>query len=74
MKTKGFLIYLRVIRVQYADEDIGSNCGTLTIKSGAVVEWDESAGWSKMSKAEQEKWQAFAYVVKGWEPSPGEDD
>ncbi|MFJ3486616.1 hypothetical protein ACIPL1_24905 [Pseudomonas sp. NPDC090202] len=61
------------ICVVYADEDIGSNCGTLKLKGGEFVSRDESQGWNKMSKAEQEKWQAFAYEVKGWEPEPDDD-
>lgn len=54
--------------IRYADEDIGSNCGALLIKGGAVVSRDESGSWDSMTKAEQDKWCAFAYQVKGWEP------
>lgn len=61
------------IVLTYADEDIGSNCGTVTFKGGEAVSRDESAGWSSMSEADQQKWQAFAYEVKGWEPEPDED-
>lgn len=59
--------------VRYADEDIGSNCGTLVIKGGAVVSRDESGRWDSMTKAEQDKWCAFAYEVKGWEPEEDDD-
>jgi hypothetical protein len=62
------------IEVTYADEDIGSNCGTVVFKGGAVVSRDESQGWNQMSKADQEKWQAFAYEVKGWDPETEEDE
>lgn len=62
-----------IIEVAYADEDIGSNCGTVIFKGGAAVSRDESAGWDSMSEDEQKKWQAFAYDVKGWDPEPDED-
>ncbi|NIF28374.1 hypothetical protein F3J44_18560 [Pantoea sp. Tr-811] len=55
------------IELAYADEDIGSNCGTVIFKGGEAVSRDESAGWNSMSEADQEKWIAFAYEVKGWE-------
>ncbi|MFJ3487761.1 hypothetical protein ACIPL1_30690 [Pseudomonas sp. NPDC090202] len=61
------------IHVLYADEDIGSNCGILNFKGGAAVARDESAGWNKMSEADQQKWHAFACEVKGYEPEPDED-
>lgn len=61
------------IVLTYADEDIGSNCGTVIFKGGEAVSRDESAGWNSMSEADQQKWQAFAYDVKGWEPEPDED-
>ncbi|WP_332729262.1 hypothetical protein [Pseudomonas sp. ESBL2] len=61
------------IELAYADEDIGSNCGTVIFKGGEAISRDESAGWNDMSEADQQKWQAFAYEVKGWEPEPDED-
>jgi hypothetical protein len=61
------------ISVRYADEDIGSNCGTLILKGGEVVTSDESPPWNQMSEADREKWQAFAYEVTGREPDPDED-
>lgn len=61
------------IELTYADEDIGSNCGTVTFKGGEAISRDESAGWDQMSEADQKKWQAFACEVKGWEPEPDED-
>lgn len=61
------------IELVYADEDIGSNCGSVTFKGGQAVFRDESSGWNSMSEADQKKWQAFAYEVKGWEPEQDED-
>lgn len=47
------------IVVEYADEDIGHNCGRLTYRDGALVE-----AWAP----EGEEARAFAYEVKGWDP------
>lgn len=62
------------IDIRYADEDIGSNCGQLVIKGGVVVSRDEAGRWDQMSEADQEKWRAFAYDVKGWDPDEDEAD
>lgn len=62
------------ISVTYADEDIGSNCGTFTLKGGAIVESDIAPQWRDQSDEEKKKWRAFAYQVKGWEPEPDESD
>ena len=62
-----------VIEVKFADEDIGSNCGTITFSGGNVTEKDCAGQWDAMSSADQEKWKAFAYAVKGWEPEQAED-
>lgn len=53
------------ITVVFADEDIGSNCGTLKLKAGEFVEQDCAGPWSKMTEADQEKWRAFAIEVTG---------
>lgn len=57
-----------IIAVTYADEDIGSNCGTFTMKAGKTVEEDVAPRWRDMDEATKAKWKAFAYQVKGWEP------
>ncbi|WP_238738850.1 DUF1281 family ferredoxin-like fold protein [Pseudomonas putida] len=54
------------ITVEFADEDIGSNCGTLKLKGGELVEQDCAGPWDGMTEAEQAKWRAFAMEVKGW--------
>lgn len=61
------------ITVVFADEDIGSNCGTLKLKGGEVVSRDEAQRWDTMSEDDQEKWNAFACEVTGREPEPDED-
>ena len=58
------------ISVTYADEDIGSNCGTFTLKAGQIVEQDIAPAWRDMSEEQRTKWRAFAYDVKGWTPDP----
>lgn len=60
------------IVVTYADEDIGSNCGTFTLKAGQMVERDIAPARADLDDAGQAKWKAFAYAVKGW--SPDDDD
>lgn len=61
------------ITVTYADEDIGSNCGTFTLKGGQIVQQDIAPSWSDMDDAAKAKWKAFAYQVKGWEPDPEDE-
>lgn len=63
-----------VITVTYADEDIGSNCGTFSLKGGAVVEQDIAPSWRDMSEEDKQKWKTFAYQVKGWTPEPDEEE
>lgn len=60
------------IKVQFADEDIGSNCGLMIFKNGQVTEQDKAGQWQQMSQSEQEKWTAFANKVKGWTPEESE--
>ena len=58
------------ITVTYADEDIGSNCGTYTLKAGQVVAQDIAPPWRGMTEEQQAKWSAFAYEVTGQTPEP----
>jgi len=58
------------ITVTFADEDIGSNCGTFTLLAGKTVEQDIAPSWRSMDDATKAKWRTFAYQVKGWEPEP----
>lgn len=57
-----------VIEVLFADEDIGSNCGSFKLKAGESFDVDTSPGWQEMDKEQRAKWSAFAVEVKGWEP------
>lgn len=54
------------IAVIYADEDIGSNCGTFTLKAGETVASDIAPRWRDMDDAAKAKWSMFAYKVKGY--------
>lgn len=60
------------IIVQFADEDLGSNCGTLVFKAGEVISSDVAGNWNEMTQAEQDKWTAFARELTG--RSSDEDD
>lgn len=54
------------IQVTYADEDIGSNCGTFTLRGGEKVASDEAPSWRAMTDEQKNKWRLFAYRVKGY--------
>jgi len=56
------------LHITYADEDIGSNCGTYVLMGGAVVSSDIAPSWANQSDEEKKRWTAFANEVKGWEP------
>lgn len=53
------------ITVRFADEDIGSNCGTLVFKAGEITQSDVAPNWNDMTKAQQAKWKAFALELTG---------
>lgn len=62
------------IEITFADEDIGSNCGTFTLKGGVEVAADIAPSYETQSEAEKARWRAFAYEVKGWSPAEFEDE
>ena len=62
------------ITVTYADEDIGSNCGTFTLKAGKIVKQDIAPNWNYMTDAEKARWKAFACEVTGRSSEPDEED
>lgn len=62
------------ITVTYADEDIGSNCGTFTLKAGQIVEQDIAPNGRDLDEAGKAKWKGFAYQVKGWTPEPEDEE
>lgn len=61
------------ITVTYADEDIGSNCGTFTLKAGVTITSDIAPSWGDMTDAQKSRWKAFAYSVKGTTPEPEDE-
>ncbi|MHC8408341.1 DUF1281 family ferredoxin-like fold protein [Pseudomonas sp. TMB3-21] len=61
------------ITVRYADEDLGSNCGTVTLKAGETVSLDVAGRWDGMSEEQRQQWTAWARDLKGW-PEDEEDD
>ena len=62
------------ITLRFADEDIGSNCGTLVLKGGEIIQSDVAPNWNEMSVAEQAKWQAFALELTGRTANDEDDE
>jgi hypothetical protein len=62
------------IEVTFADEDIGSNCGTFTLKAGVVASRDIAPAWRDMSDEQKAKWKSFACEVTGRDPKDYEDE
>lgn len=56
-----------VFHVDYADEDIGSNCGSYTIEDGEEIERRSFPHYSKLS-------QQFAKTLWGWEDEDEDED
>jgi hypothetical protein len=61
------------ITVTYADENIGSNCGTFTLKGGQIVERDIAPRWHDLDDAAKKPWSDFAYQVTGSQSAPEEE-
>lgn len=61
------------ITLRFADEDIGSNCGTLVFKAGEIIKSDVAPSWNQMNQAERDKWKAFALDLTG-RTADDEDD
>ena len=61
------------ITVRYADEDLGSNCGTVKLKAGETVSSEVAGRWDAMGEQEQQLWTAWARDLKGW-PEDEEDN
>ena len=55
-----------VFYVQYADEDIGSNCGEIRLKNGIVIE-SNIAPWNSHLTEAYKQWEHFASQVWGGE-------
>lgn len=60
------------IKVRFADEDIGSNCGEFALLAGEYTMQNIAPSWREMTHEQQQKWCAFAYEVKGWTPDVDE--
>lgn len=50
--------------IRYADEDIGSNCGTVLLKNGEWSADDIAPRWSEQTEEEHFKWRKFAFQVR----------
>ena len=61
------------ITLRFADEDIGSNCGTLVFKAGEIIKSDVAPSWNQINQAERDKWKAFALDLTG-RTADDEDD
>jgi hypothetical protein len=48
-----------LIKIKYADEDLGFNCGSFTIKNGVIIEQD--IGNNKHDDESRKKWNKFAF-------------
>ena len=53
----------KVIYVNYADEDIGSNCGRLKLQRGCMERVKEAGGWDEMVQEDKDYWEFFALRV-----------
>lgn len=53
-----------LISVTYADEDIGSNCGTFKLLNGEMVTKDIAPYYTEQSQEERTKWREFAVNLK----------
>ena len=61
------------IAIEFADEDIGSNCGSFTLKNGVAITSDIAPAWRNQTEEMRAKWKAFAHKVKGTDPADYED-
>lgn len=61
------------ITVRYADEDLGSNCGTVRLKGGEIVFSEIAGRWDDMSEEERKQWTDLARDLKGW-PEDEDDE
>lgn len=47
----------------YADEDLGSNCGSVVLKGGILVESSVAGPWGELTDQERKKWTQFAFEL-----------
>lgn len=51
------------IEWNFADEDLGSNCGTVLLVGGQVVSADLAGRWDSMTDENKRKWKKFAFEL-----------
>lgn len=60
------------IKVEYADEDTGSNCGYYTIANGELIVDCIAPKWGDMTNEEKSKWTKFAFTLRYPDEDPKE--
>ncbi|AKK24887.1 hypothetical protein [Pandoraea oxalativorans] len=61
------------IDIQYADEDVGRNCGMFALLGGEVVQSDIAPLWDEPDDGRSEFWHRFACALTGRDPDAIED-
>ncbi|VVE59687.1 hypothetical protein PSP20601_05607 [Pandoraea sputorum] len=56
------------IDVQYADEDVGRNCGMFALLDGEVIESDIAPLWDEQDDGRSVFWHRFACTLTGCDP------
>ncbi|MBD1572913.1 hypothetical protein HC725_06415 [Vibrio sp. S17_S38] len=59
-----------VIKVNYADEDLGSNCGFYTIQNGNITTQNIAPNYSEQNESEKKYWAEFAFKIKHPDGNP----
>jgi hypothetical protein len=72
VQTLSKLFTEQEIRVRYADEDLGYNCGKYTIKNGKIIKLEDSEVPNRISKGDHKKWFKFAFDLHYPNCTPGE--
>lgn len=62
------------IEVEYADEDLGANCGFFTLLNGNPISQEIAPAYNEMTEKEKEKWLNFACEVTGRTVEVDEDE
>lgn len=60
--------------IRYADEDMGSNCGSIHMLNGKFNSVDIAPSWSQQSEEERLKWIKFAFEVRYPGDTPQQHD
>lgn len=62
------------IKVSFADEDLGCNCGNYIIKNGEMLEQDIAPKYRDMTDEDKRKWREFAFKLLHPEDDPKDWD